>query len=161
MMQTFVIGRGIDDTSKVLVSLKLGDVEKAKAFAASDDLKMRMDSAGVNGPPDIMFTNIIRFDTMPSTATTRLIVRHKVKDFDAWLAVYDREGPSTRASHGIKDRGLGRGIDDPNLVSLVFDVTDIDKARARAGSEELKALMSEAGVEGEPTMYWYTVVDQF
>jgi hypothetical protein len=159
-LETFVIGRGIDNPNMVLVSLRMSDVAKAKAFAVSPELKTRMDSAGVNGPPMINFVNVVRFDTTKSDTRTRLIIRHRVKDYDAWLKVYDDEGRSVRASHGIVDRGLGRSIDDPNMVSIVFDITDVEKAKARAASEELKKLMEQAGVEGAPEAFWYTVIEQ-
>ena len=59
---------------------------------------------------------------------TFLLVRHKVKDFDAWKRVF--------SSHiqAQKEAGLGverilRNLDDPNDVVLLFEVFDIDKAR--------------------------------
>ena len=157
-LTTRTVGRNVDDPNMTLVSMEVADLQKAKAFAAMPELKPLMDSAGVVGEPTIEYINVIRFDTATSSGNTRLVVSHKVKDFDAWLKVFDREGPSTRNSFGLADRGLGRGVDDPNIVYIVFAVTDIEKAKARAASEELKALMTEAGVEGAPDAFMYNVV---
>ena len=55
------------------------------------------------------------------------------------------------------ERGMARGMDDPNMVYIVFAVTDMDKAKARITSEELKTLMTDAGVEGPPSITFYTL----
>jgi hypothetical protein len=54
---------------------------------------------------------------------------------------------------------IGRGIDDPNMVTLVFAISDIDKAKALIKSEEQKKVMMDAGVEGVPEMFFYKLVE--
>jgi hypothetical protein len=44
-------------------------------------------------------------------------------------------------------------------VTLVFAISDIDKAKAMINSEEQKKLMIEAGVEGVPEMFYYKLVE--
>ncbi|MBK8585427.1 MAG: cyclase [Bacteroidetes bacterium] len=88
-----------------------------------------------------------------------MIINHKVKDFDAWLKVYDGEGVATRAEEGMVDVLLARGIDDPNIVYIVFDITDMEKAKAALSSESKKNLMMSAGVEGAPKMDFYTTAE--
>ena len=150
------IARGSEDTTTVLVMNKLTDVQKAKDFAASPDLKMVMEKAGVTGPPTVAFLDVVRDDTSSIPQNDRLMVVHKVKDYDTWLKAYDGEGRATRAANGLLDRGLAREIDDPNMVYVVFAVTDKAKAMARMQSEELKKLMTDAGIEGPPSFYFYT-----
>ena len=116
-----------------------------------------MDQAGVTAPPTIEFANTIRNDTTKTDINDRILVKHKVKDFDAWLKVYDDEGMDKRKSFGLVDRALARGMDDPNIVYIVFAVSDWDKANTRMQSEELKKLMTDAGVEGPPTFTKYKV----
>ena len=67
-------------------------------------------------------------------------VTHHVKNFDAWLKVYDGEGKDTRGCEdGTVDRAMSRGIEDTNMVSVVFVITQImAKAKARVASPELK-----------------------
>ncbi|MEP7170484.1 MAG: hypothetical protein ABI855_14035 [Bacteroidota bacterium] len=155
----FRMGRGMEDSNMVFVVNRIDDVAKAKEFAASPDLKEAMKRAGAAGPPTIAFTNIIRLDSSALDIKERVRVTHKVKDFDAWLKVYDGEGKDTRAANGIIDRSLSRGIDDPNVVTIVFAISDMAKAKARMNSPELKALMMGAGVEGPPTFFFYRMVD--
>lgn len=152
------VGRDVQDPDMVYIFLRSGDVQRAKEFTQLPDLKSVMDSAGVVSAPEISHIHVIRFDST-ITDKDRLLVVHRVKDYDAWLKVYDEETRATRAEHGLVDRGLGRGVDDPNMVYINFAVKDKDKAMARANSDELKNLMMGAGVEGQPMAYWYTVTE--
>ena|SRR5579872_6756856 len=45
--------RGVDDLHKVAIVFKVKDVERAKAFGESDDLRKVMKAAGVIGKPTI------------------------------------------------------------------------------------------------------------
>ncbi len=155
-MTSLAVGRGMDDQNMVIVLNKINDVQKAKDFAASPTLKEAMEKAGVTGAPTIDFMKVIRDDTTTIPQNDRLMVSHHVKDFDAWLKVYDAEGKATRAANGIVDRGMARGIDDPNMVYLLFAVTDMAKANARMQSEDLKKIMTDAGVDGAPSFFKFT-----
>lgn len=150
------IARGTEDTNTVLVMNKITDVQKVKDFSASPDLKMAMEKAGVIGDASISFLDVVRDDTSTIAQNDRVMVVHKVKDYDTWLKVFDAEGMAKRAENGIVDRGLARDVDDPNKVYIVFAITDKAKAMARMQSEELKKLMVDAGVEGEPSFFFYT-----
>ena len=87
------------------------------------------------------------------------MITHKVKDFDAWLKVYDGEGMATRAAEGMVDRVIARGVDDPNMVHIVFAITDMTKAKAAITSEAKKKIMMSAGVDGPPTIEFYNMAD--
>ncbi|MBI2730237.1 MAG: hypothetical protein HYX40_05720 [Sphingobacteriales bacterium] len=155
----FVVGRGIPDSNAIVVMTKVDDVAKAKAFGSSADLKAAMEKSGVTGKPTMALTEVIRVDVSDIPYKERMMVAHHVKNFDAWLKVFDAEGKDKRASYGMIDRGLARGVDDPNMVYLVFAVSDMAKAKARGESPELKKLMEEAGVDGKPTMTMYSVTE--
>jgi hypothetical protein len=153
-----VLARDLKDSNLVYIVNKMEDMEKAKSFSTSPGLKNAMKKAGVSGPPQFSYAEVIRGDDSPPESADRLGVAHHVKDFAAWLKVFDAEGPATRASYGIVDRMLARSLVDSNMVYITFVVTDMAKARARASSPELKKLMTDAGVDSPPTMRWYRVV---
>jgi len=44
-----------DNPNKVLLLFSVEDVDKAKAFAASDDLRQAMENAGISDKPDVYF----------------------------------------------------------------------------------------------------------
>jgi uncharacterized protein YeaO (DUF488 family) len=47
--------RNADDPNEVVLLFSVEDVDKAKAFAASDDLRQAMENAGVSDKPDVYF----------------------------------------------------------------------------------------------------------
>ena len=153
-MTYIVVGREIDKPNNLLVVLNVADVKKAKDFAASPRLKEVMTKNGVNSKPVISYYHVIRFNP-DANEKKWVIVTHKVKDFDAWLKVFDGEGTDARAAQGLYDVAVARGVDDPSLVHLVFDIKDLAKAKASILSAEKKKLMLSAGVEGSPKIQFF------
>lgn len=72
------------------------------------------------------------------------------------LKVFDNEGTATRANQGLIDLVLARGVNDSNLVHLVFDINDMAKAKSAMHSDAKKKLMMSAGVIGTPQIEFYT-----
>jgi hypothetical protein len=148
-------GRGIQDTNMVIVIHRITDMAQAKGFITSPEVKMAMDSAGVSGAPTVDYVDVLRNDSSATDIKDRLMVKHKVADVGKWLQVYDAEGMDVRKSHGLIDRALSRDLTDSNTVAVVFAVTDMEKAMARGKSDELKKIMQDAGVTGEPEFFAY------
>ena len=153
-LETIDVNRNDADSNDILVVLKASDLDKAKAFSASPRLKEAMKEGGVVSKPVTETFHIIRLN-MNSHEKEAVVINHKVKDFAAWLKAFDAEGTDTRASQGLIDLALGRGIPDSNLVQIVFDIKDTAKARASIFSEDKKKLMMSAGVVGKPTITFY------
>jgi hypothetical protein len=155
-----VIGRDLKDSNLVYVVDKMDDYQKAQVFAKLPALKDAMMKAGVADKPGFSYAEMVRGDDSPVETNLRLGVAHHVKDFAAWLKVFDTEGPSARTANGLIDRGLARSLVDSNMVYITFAVTDTAKARARLKSPELKKIMTDAGVDSPPTTRWYRVVSK-
>jgi hypothetical protein len=157
-MEDIAVGRGLEKTNNMLIALKVSDVKKAKSFTADPRLKEVMQKGGVLSKPTFGFFHVIRFNP-DSKEKQWVLITHKVKDFDVWLKVFDNEGTANRAGQGLIDVALARGIDDPNLVHIVFDIKDMAKAKASIFSAEKKKLMMGAGVIGPPKIEFYTTAD--
>jgi quinol monooxygenase YgiN len=155
----FHIGRDASNPNLVYIIDKIEDVKKAKDFAALPALKEAMKKGGVTSKPSFSYYEVIRFNDSTFTQKDRLMVTHKVKDFDAWLKAYDAEGKAKRMEEGLIDRAMSRNLDNPNIVSLTFVVTDMAKAKASISSEAKKKVMMDAGVEGKPEIVFYTLTD--
>lgn len=78
-----------------------------------------------------------------------LIVRHPVKDFDAWKVVYDEVG-SLRDQHGCTFERVLRRPTDGNDVVAIHDFPTVEQAEAFAADPALKAAMERSGVAGAP-----------
>ena len=159
-LHNYVICRGIDDSNMVMIALKMDDVEKAKAFSSSADLKDKMKAAGVSGPPVIDYLESVMNDTAALQSTIRLMIRSKVKDWDAWKKTFDSH-KQVRMDAGLTDRVISHTVGDSHMVTLVFAVADMEKAKAFMNSQDLKDRMKEAGVDGPPDVFYYNVTQRY
>jgi len=85
--------------------------------------------------------------------TNFIIVRSDVRDYSDWLHLYTAHLP-VRAAAGLVDKHVLQDIDDPNKVTILFEVSDLDRAKEFTESAELKETMREHGVLGKPDIYF-------
>jgi hypothetical protein len=159
-VHNYVVGRGAQDTSMVLVATKVDDMQKAKALATSPALKKAMQQGGVMGAPTIKFTTMVFQDTGNISTDLRVRTSITVKDWDKWQKAFD----STRQlneDNGLKLRAYGHETADNHKVTIVSAVTDTAKARAYFSSDLLKKRRMASGVMGEPQRFMYRVVQRY
>lgn len=106
------------------------------------------------------FVEAVIKDTPTNSTTKRVIMTHKLKDWDAWKREYN-SNKQARLDAGLIERSVGHFIDDTHMVTLVFAVTDMAKAKAFMASTDLKDKMTAAGVEGPPTIFYYNAAKRF
>jgi len=148
------LARGIENQNDVEIPFMIEDVQKAKAFTTNPVLKDVMQKGGVTSAPSIVFIKVLRMSKEIQMPGDYAEVILKVKDYDSWIKVFDGEGAAMRAKDGLVDGVLARGIDDPNLVYLVFKITDLKQAKAAIMNPARKKLMQKSGVMGEPVVYY-------
>lgn len=157
----FVLGRGIgNDSNTVFVALKMTDVTKAKELTASKGMRDKMQKAGVIGTPSFTFLETVMLDKATDASTTRVLMMHKVKDWDAWKKEFDSH-KQVRSDAGLADRAVGYSVGDNHMVTVVCAVSDMEKAKVFMASKDLKDKMAAAGVEGTPTIFFYDVVKSY
>lgn len=78
-----------------------------------------------------------------------LTILHECKDFSVWKKTYDADAPR-RTAAGLSEVHVLREYANPNLVALMFEVSDSSRAKALTTSSELAATMAAAGVVGTP-----------
>jgi hypothetical protein len=89
-----------------------------------------------------------------------MIVRHKVKDYDAWKKVFDaHKGAQTAA--GLTRPRIFRRAEDPNETIVVFDAADVGKAKAFGASPDLKETMQASGVIDKPDAFFLTPAEKY
>jgi hypothetical protein len=74
-----------------------------------------------------------------------------VQDFQRWKVFYD-DDLSRRQQAGVKEVHLWHADQDPNDVTLLFEASDLPKAKAFAESADLRQTMTKAGVMGNVDM---------
>jgi hypothetical protein len=83
-----------------------------------------------------------------------LFARHKVADYSSWRQKYD-DFDTERRSMGVTDDGVYQLDGDPNDVTIFHEFNTLETAKSFANSDRLREVMAEAGVLGEPDI-WFT-----
>ena len=88
-----------------------------------------------------------------------MFMKHRVADYAKWKAVFD-EHETTRRAGGVMAHSVQRQPDDPNVVIVALRVSDMNKAKQFAGSDDLKEAMARAGVQGTPEIWFGDEVEE-
>jgi hypothetical protein len=159
-IHNYVIGRGVKDSNIILVATKVDDLDKAKAFGKSPDLKMAMQKSGVVGAPMVNYTTMVYQDTGTINTDLRSRTTFTVKDWDKWLKGFD-SSRQIRKDNGITDRAIGHDAGDNHKVTVVVALMDTAKAMAFWKSDQLKKLQAAGGVTSTPERFIYRVVKKY
>ncbi len=78
-----------------------------------------------------------------------MLCRNRVADFTRWKAIFDSHAESHQDT-GLRLVKMWRSVEDPNNVFFMFDVENIDQARAFVSAPEAAKVGEAAGVvDGE------------
>ena len=143
------INRAEDDPNMVSTYFAVSDVDKAREFLESDDLKAIMKEVGVIGPPEIAWLSPVREAVIWDRELPGMMVSHTVADFDKWLEGYDA-ADEMRESAGIIGHAANRSMDDPSRVLVYHQAESFDALRSFLADPGLQAAMKDAGVTSEP-----------
>lgn len=159
-LHNYVIGRGVQDSNMVLIALRVDDTAKAKAFSKDPGLKKAMQQAGVIGAPTIALTTAVYQDTSQISTTLRASSMLTVKDWDTWVQSL-KDGEQERKDNGIVVRVYGHDASDNHKVRIVSALLDSAKAMAYYKSDAIKKRMAAGGVVGQPTRFFYHIVQRY
>ena len=149
------INRAEDDPNMVTIYFAVADVEKTKAFAASDELKQIMQEVGVTAPAEISWMTPAREAVVWDRELPAMIVSHTVADFDSWLEGYNA-ADELREQKGITGHAASRSMDEPSRVFVYHQAESFDTLRAFMADPELHAAMKAVGVSSEPEVSYHT-----
>jgi hypothetical protein len=76
-----------------------------------------------------------------------------VADFSSWKRVFDSHAAAQRES-GLRVEKVLRNLEDPNEVFLLFEVSDLEKARGFVSSPEVPGARRESGVLDTADIYF-------
>lgn len=159
-LHNYVIGRGVQDSNMLLIALKADDTTKAKVFSKDPGLKQAMQKGGVVGVPTVALVTMVYQDTSQISTTLRASSFLTVKDWDTWLKSF-KDGEQDRKDNGIIVRAYGHDASDNHKVRIVSALTDSAKAMAYYKSDAIKKRMANSGVVGQPTRFFFHVVQRY
>ncbi len=82
-----------------------------------------------------------------------MLVHHQVRDFAKWKPFFDRDEPR-RKSSGSKGSRVFQNPENPNDVFILFEWDTLENAKKFGMSEDLKKVMEQAGVTGQPHIHF-------
>ncbi len=80
---------------------------------------------------------------------TAAIIRHQVKDYEAWRKEFDA-ADEVREKGGVLGYRVLQNPSDPKDVTVIGRFADEEAAKKFTSSPDLKAAMEKSGVTGEP-----------
>ena len=83
-----------------------------------------------------------------------MIIRHTVKIFSDWKPAYDAH-ETARTSAGLTEKNLLQDTDNANMVTIIFEAEDLNRAQEFANSADLGEVMKPI-VDGKPEIYFLT-----
>jgi hypothetical protein len=78
-----------------------------------------------------------------------IIMNTEVKNYADWKPVFDGD-EADRTAAGFKLTGLYHALDNPNKVTLIFEVPSVEAMNEFMARPELKERMERGGVIGQP-----------
>ncbi len=82
-----------------------------------------------------------------------LLVKHKVASYEKWLEVF-KSHEEIQKEAGFYDLQIMRDAADPNIVTVLFKVKDIGRAKEFTSSQSSSKAAVDAGVIGTPEGLW-------
>jgi hypothetical protein len=149
------LNRGEDDPNTVTVWLPVTDVEAAREFAASDELKTAMHEAGITSAPEVAWMEPLRMVMVSDRPLPSMILSHSVADVPAWIEAYDGSA-ELQTSNGIIGHAANRSLDDGSMVYVYHQAEPFDTLRRFLENPDLKAAMEAAGVTSAPQVTFVT-----
>lgn len=149
------INRGLEQPNRISVYLAASDLSKARAFAASPDLKSVMQAAGIIGAPTAVWVKPVVEQIVWDREVPGMIVSHTVANFDAWLAGYAAAAP-VQQQGGIIGHAANQSIDEPNLAVVYHQAESHDALKRFLANPGLKEAMQKAGVTSAPQVTFVT-----
>jgi len=78
-----------------------------------------------------------------------MLVRFVVENFSNWKSLYDQDHKDHEKA-GLKELHLLRSIENPDGVTLLFEVEDVEKAKAFVSSPATRERIEKARIVGDP-----------
>jgi hypothetical protein len=119
-----------------------------------------MQKGGVLGAPTIALTTAVYQDTSEISTTLRASSMLTVKDWDLFVKNL-KDGEQERKDNGIVIRVYGHDASDNHKVRIVSALIDSAKAMAYYKSDAIKKRMVDGGVVGQPSRFFYHIVQRY
>ena len=77
------------------------------------------------------------------------IITHEVKNYSNWRKIYDGD-EKNRSKAGFRQTGVFQSVNNPNIVTMIFEVPTVEAMTTFMENPALKEAMEKGGVIGMP-----------
>ena len=90
---------------------------------------------------------------------TYVLAIQKVRDYDKWKPVFDKNG-TIRKAKGSMGASILRNVNDPNQLVIITEWENLESAKNFTLAKDLKTVMNKAGVISPPELYYLDKIEQ-
>ncbi|MCP3982287.1 MAG: hypothetical protein GY716_23535 [bacterium] len=152
------VSRDADAPERIYVYCPAADAAKLAAHLQNPKLKEIMQSAGVEGEPEVWSMNPMSADFIEDRKLPGMVVVHEVEDYSSWRKAYD-DFDAHRKRAGIVGHAVNQDAGNPNRVIIYHQAEEMSALRAFVESSELREAMQSAGVVGRPDIRFLEQLD--
>ncbi len=145
---SYEVGVLEDDPNTVYVFNTWKSQDHYKQFKEDEELKQKMDEAGIMGPPTFLLLNKLEGTKMVDKKITGIIY-HEVEDYDKWKRVFD-DFERTRKDFKEVSYEVGTINGDSKMIYVMNQWNTLQDYKTFVNDAKLKEAMNHAGVIGQP-----------
>jgi len=145
---SYEVGVLEDDPNTVYVFNTWKSKDHYKKFKEDQELKEKMNDAGVTEPPTFLLLNKLEGSTMVDDKITGIIY-HEVEDYDKWKRAFD-DFERTRKEFKEVSYEVGTINGDLKMVYVMNQWDNLQDYQVFVADAKLKEAMTNAGVIGKP-----------
>lgn len=149
------VNRDRDDPNLLYLYFAVADVEGARRFLASDEIKQVMKEAGVLTPPQVTWLKPQSESIIWDRELPAMIVQHSVADYERFREHYDR-AEAFRKTSGILGHATNQLLDDPRTIVVYHQAESFESLESFIANPDLKGIMDAAGVTSAPKVTFAT-----
>ena len=145
---SYEVGVLEDDPNTVYVFNTWKSQDHYKKFKDDEELKQKMEEAGVIEPPKFLLLNKLEGTKMLDHKITGIIY-HEVEDYDKWKRVFD-DFERTRKDFKEVSYEVGTINGDSRMLYVMNQWNTLQDYKTFVNDAKLKEAMDHAGVIGKP-----------
>jgi quinol monooxygenase YgiN len=145
---SYEVGILEDDPNTVYVFNTWKSKDHYKQFMENEELKEKMDEAGVTEPPTFLLLNKLEGTKMLNEKITGIIY-HEVEDYEKWKREFD-DFERTRKEFKEVSYEVGTINGDSKMIYVMNQWNNLQDYQTFVNDKKLKEAMTNAGVIGKP-----------
>ena len=148
-IRTRMVMQGYSDPNVAMVFTEVNDVNRAKEYVTSQNLKNSMEMAGVESKMDLYWLQSHLKASQPSERECIVYMSFRVRDYDKWKTAF-LEDYRQEPQKDFDVLYVFQSIENPNEVSMIFAADNPDFVKAMESNNNFRMKMLASGVVSYP-----------